>query len=96
MARGENVIIFIIARQGGKTGGIWRAFLVSARFFLTRYGYDISAHEYGMYRDTCSLPYEFEIATFSMSLYPGISEFVCWVYIVFRNDILLCFRYSLE
>lgn len=29
--RGENVIIFIIARQGGKSGGIWRVFLFPRR-----------------------------------------------------------------
>lgn len=54
VGRGENVIIFIIARQGEHSG--------FSRFsFLPRD--DISAHEYGMYRDTCLLPYESKIAT---------------------------------
>lgn len=60
--RGENVIIFIIARQGGKLGA-FREFFPSFSFFNAASGYDISAHEYGMYRDTCLLPYESEIAT---------------------------------
>lgn len=61
-------------------------------FFNARLGYDISAHEYGMYRDTCSLSYEFEIATFLMSLQPGTRLCLLRIYFI-QNEILLCFRF---
>lgn len=59
-------------------------------FFNARLGYDISAHEYGMYRDTCSLSYEFEIATFLMSLQPGTRLCLLRIYFI-QNEMLLCF-----
>lgn len=86
---GENVIIFIIARQGGKTGGHLARFPCLWPLFLTLRSYDISVHEYGMYRDTCSLPYEFEIATFLMSLCPGIWS-LRFLFFIYGDSNILC------